>query len=163
MTRPDSARPWNVQQGVGTIQWGMSDDEIRNALPLAEPLERYHGRNPKTGEEFVTPPGLVIPSFCRLDCGVTVTAVTESDERGVAIISLNPSQAPDLQTVDGPIWPHIPVETVNTARREVAARLGVGPIDESLLDQSWTVGGCQMTLSNEWDDFVFEVHRPESL
>jgi hypothetical protein len=51
------------------------------------------------------------------------------------------------------------VESINLARRELAAQLGVGPVDESAETQTWTVDGCRLVLSNESDDFELEL-RP---
>lgn len=141
-----SAQFGNLNEGLGALRWGMSRDELRAACPSARELPRYVGRNPKTKEEIRSPEGFIIPQIVRLHAGVLDASALVDASGRLSIIELRPAST---------------VGAIDDARNELAALLGVGPIDESLSSQSWSVRGCTLVLHLS-DGFAFELQPPSS-
>jgi hypothetical protein len=138
--------------GFARLRWGMTRHEVLEAYPAASITPTYEARHPLTGERLLVGGELLVPAIHEATAGLTVNATLAFDPADrLAEIDLWPDLEPALP---GPRT--ITPDLVSAGVHALAGTLGVGPVDESYDEQSWTVSGVTITLTLG-DGFRFEM------
>lgn len=148
-----------LAQGLGVLRWGATREEVLRRFPHARARASVRGRNPATGEAFVIPEGLEVPSFFEPKPGVRVNASLEFREDRLACISLATSC--HAEPTDDPALLDLTGQLVLQEAELVAAYLQVGPVRSDVAVQGWEVDGVDVRLYLDCDDFEFELSVSE--